>query len=103
MTQMVFLGVGNNTAAIYRGSSTSLVQMASITSTFNDVNWELRYDQSDNTFKAFKAGKPTTLKWTDSGNVIKHSDDYQYGGIRIERAGLVNGPSLDNWVLKDWV
>lgn len=105
MTQVVFLGVNGSNAGIFTGSlGATLTQRGSLLNTSNnDVNWEIRYDPATNKYTAYKAGKATSLTWTDSGNVINHSPDYFYGGFRIERSGLSQGAALDNWVLRDWV
>lgn len=103
MSQIVFLGVNNTTASILTGAlGSALSQRASISSSGNDVNWEIRYDPATNKFTVYKAGKLTTLSWTDSSNIINHGENYKFGGLRIERLSGYNGAAVDNWVLRDW-
>lgn len=103
MSQVVFLGIGNNTAKIFSGPISALVQKASISSVNNDVNWEIRYNPSNNTFEVYKAGVLSSLKWVDTTNTINHDSSHQYGGLRIERLLNSNAAAIDNWVLRDWV
>ncbi|MEB3021318.1 hypothetical protein [[Mycobacterium] crassicus] len=103
LSQIVYLAVNNANARIYTGSATSLTQRASVSTTLNSVPWQFYYDPTTNTYTALKNGKSVGLSWADSSNLMQHGSLYRYGGLRISRGSLVNGGSIDNWLLKDWI
>ncbi|QFG10402.1 minor tail protein [Mycobacterium phage Anthony] len=100
LSQVVYLGVNNNTAKIYSGPWNSLTERASVASGFNDTQWTLFYDSAIDQYVALKDGQDIGLRWT-AGTAVKHGKLYRYGGIRISRETLFNAGQVDNWTLRD--
>jgi hypothetical protein len=102
MSNLVYLGITSSTATIYSGAWNSLTSQASISQTGNDGIWSIYYDPVANAFTALFNGNTVALSWTDSGNLITHGAGHRLGGILINRASSVNGPSVDNFNVRDW-
>jgi hypothetical protein len=102
LSQIVYLAVNNVEARIYTGSAGSLTSRASVSTLFNSVPWQFYYDPPTKKYTVLKDGKSIGLSWTDSGNLMQHGALFRYGGLRISRSGLLNGGSIDNWLLQDW-
>lgn len=105
LSQIVYLGVNNNSARIYSGPWGSLTQRATVSTAFNDVPWSLYYEPgvgSYGRYTALKDDASVGMTWSPGASDVVHGDNYRYGGLRISRATLFNAGSIDNWALRDW-
>lgn len=101
MTQMVALAVNNGGSRIVTGAWNALTTRVTDSQQGNG-RWSLYYDEDSNTFIVLQNGNVTDLEWEDTGNIIDHSEDYLYGGLRVSRTTFFNSPQIDNFVLQDW-
>ncbi|QXO14261.1 minor tail protein [Mycobacterium phage Chaser] len=102
LSQVVYLGVNLNSAKIYTGPWNSLTERASVSTTGNDVLWQMYFDPATAAYTVLKNGQASGLTWTDSGSVVAHGPNYRFGGLRISRSTFFNAGRVDNWTLKDW-
>jgi len=101
MSQIVYLSTSNSNLKIYSGPWDSLTERASIGTT-GSGSLSIYYDVVLNKYVALKDDEPTGLEWTDTGNLMQHGADYQYGGIRQARSIFFNSATIDNFTLRDW-
>lgn len=102
MTQMVALLVNNGGSRIATGSWNALTTQESDSQQGNG-RWTVYYDEALNTYVVLQGGDPTGLVWEDTGNIIDHGEDFLYGGLRVSRETFFNSPTIDNFVLQDWI